>query len=172
MDRDLLAQAAADAKRPLKPVKESSPRSPPALADMAERTRMFTKMLSLYPTAQSQDPEALIYALLESTTDIPARWLSHALARLTREPHRKFAPTLGEIRGVAMRLIREARWRAQPGGRPPCPQGEPPLHESREIAWAAENSIPQLGPGSTPQQQPRDLRQPRTLELVRGSDLK
>lgn len=172
MDREMVAQAVADAGRlPSRRAEKSSKSLSLATQDLAERTRLFTKALTLYATAGSQDPKALIVALIDSTLDLPALWISHALARLCRQPDRIFAPTLGEIRGCALRLVREARWATRPGGRPAFPEGEPTLHEERELAWARDNR-PQLGPGLVPlqlQSREEKLAEPRKLSPVPAS---
>ncbi|MGH7291924.1 MAG: hypothetical protein ACREJT_11980 [Myxococcota bacterium] len=101
-----------------------------------EQLRMFTKLLSTYPTSATQDTRALILTLIEETRDLPAFWLSCGLSRLAREPGRKFAPSLGEIRGAALEAIRTERrlqshYKRSPG------HAEHALVPERELAWAS-----------------------------------
>ena len=134
MDRAELQQAMGDASRPSRPVERSSPTSS---AEHLERTRMFAKLFTLYPFVTSQDSEGALLAYLEETRDIPVRWLSRGLAQIVREPSRRFAPSVGEIRGAALLLIRAARRLAE--GKPATmysPHGESPLRPERELAWA------------------------------------
>ena len=98
---------------------------------------MFAKLFTLFPFVGSQDSEGAILAFIEETRDIPAIWISHALKSLSNEPGRKFAPSVGEIRGSALSLIRAQRRRSE--GKPEKMLGAggvDPLHEGRELAWA------------------------------------
>lgn len=109
---------------------------------------MFAKLFTLFPFVGSQDSEGAMLAFIEETRDIPAIWLSHGLAALIREPDRRFAPSVGEIRGAALLAIRRARRRAE--GKPEVMRGvigESPLRPDRELAWAA-NAMKHLGAGS------------------------
>ena len=146
MDKPLIGQALQDARRPLKPAKNSSPSTRNA-SDSAERMRIFTKLFTLYPLAATQNPKAAIAAFVDETADVPVYWIASGLARLTKESDRRFAPSLGEIRGAALRAIRAARW-ARDGAPPVSPHGEPPLHPARELEWAASRPrMPQVESG-------------------------
>lgn len=136
MDRKDIDQA-LERPRPQEPA--SSRRSE---VDMIERVRLMTKVYTLYPTSGGQDREGLMRAMIDETLDIPAWWLQQALSRLCREPGRKFAPSVGEVRGVAVEKVRA--WRRsvlkieREAGRP-----LPPPNAARELAWAWAHEVEQ-----------------------------
>ncbi|HUT76969.1 MAG TPA: hypothetical protein VM285_04745 [Polyangia bacterium] len=98
----------------------------------------------MYPVGAGRDAKAVLLAHIEETRDIPAWWISEALAKLVRDPGREFAPSIGAIRGAAMRAIKDDRInRACEAGapKPVYPHGEPALNESRELGFAWANEV-------------------------------
>lgn len=145
MDRSDLDRAMGDASRPSKPDARSQPTSS---VDLHERNRIYAKLFTLYPLSATQDTEGAILAFIEETRDIPSRWLAVGLSTLTREPGRRFAPSVGEIRQAALLSIRRARRLAQ--GKPETmhgPHGEAPLHPDRELEWATSTHAQLVGAG-------------------------
>jgi len=144
MDRVDLDRAVEDASRPSKPVSASVP-----APDLNERLRLFTKLFTLYPLSATQDTEGAILAYIDETRDVPAYWLSIGLSKLVREPGRRFAPSLGEIRDAALRAIRAHRRRS--AGQPekmPGVTGDDPIRPERELSWARSAEERLLGGGT------------------------
>lgn len=145
MDRSDLDRAMADASQPSKPDARSSPTSS---AELAERSRLMSKLFTMCPLSATQDTEGALLAYIEETRDIPVRWIAMALSQLIREPDRRFAPSVGEIRGAALHAIRRARRLAE--GKPEVMRGvlgEAPLREERELEWARSFRAQLLGAG-------------------------
>jgi hypothetical protein len=100
---------------------------------------MFTKLFGIFPSGG--DPEVRMSGYIEETADIPPLVISHALKKLVREA-RTFAPSVGEIRREAGKLLREVKLRAE--GRDPNEhnawlEGPPPeLDHERWIERAPE----------------------------------
>lgn len=67
---------------------------------------MIAKLFTLFPLSGTQDLEMTMAAYLDETQSVPAAWLQRALGQLAREDGRRFAPSVGEIRGRAGRLYR------------------------------------------------------------------
>ena len=142
MDRSDLSRAMGDASRPSKPRETSV-----TVSDLTERLRMFVKLFTLCPLSGTQDTEGSVLAYIDETKDIPPLWISIALKKLTGESDRKFAPSVGEIRGAALVAIRAQRRRSE--GKPEVmlgPYGESPLRPERELAWARLSEARLLGP--------------------------
>lgn len=112
MDRADLDRAMGDASRPSKPGARSSPISS---AEVERRTAIFSRLFTLYPLAQTQDAEGTILAYIEETLDVPLRWLEAGIRSCARELDRRFAPSVGEIRGAAQRARSWAERMAAPG---------------------------------------------------------
>lgn len=143
MDRVDLDRAMGDASRPSRQVGAFS-----SERELPERTRMFSKLFTLYPLSATQDTEGAVLAYIEETRDLPCFWLSCGLASIVREPGRRFAPSVGEIRGAAMLSIRAARRRSE--GKPsqmPGADGTDPLRADREMAWIRTPVALQLARG-------------------------
>ena len=137
MEQADLDRARADAGKPQpRPPERSLTSSPqPTAADLNERLRLWHKAFALYPLAQSQDPKAATLAAIAETRDIPAYWISQALSKLCREAGRKFAPTVGEVRGVAISKLRD--WRRSRTGQQRNPGREDTVpNAARELAYA------------------------------------
>lgn len=99
---------------------------------------MFSKLFALYPGGPML--EGRMRAFIDETRDIPPLVISHALKRLIRAP-REFAPSVGEIRREAGKLLREAKLRAE--GRDPNEynawvDAPPELDHERWIKRAAD----------------------------------
>ena len=145
MDRRDLDRAMADVSQPSKPAARSQQTSK---LDLHERNRIYGKMFTLLPLSATQDTEGAIRAFIEETLDVPARWLAMGISALVREPDRRFAPSVGEIRGAALRSIRAARRVAE--GKPAVMRGvlgESPLNGERELEWANSLRKQLLGAG-------------------------
>jgi hypothetical protein len=69
---------------------------------------MFSKLFALFPVPQGETSELRMRAYIDETMDLPAIWISRALARLRRQ-EREFVPALGEVRAEVCRLIEDAR---------------------------------------------------------------
>jgi hypothetical protein len=99
MDRKDLDRAIQDAGSQLsKRVEKSSPISSD---DLRSRVAIFSRLFTLFPLASTQDTEGAILVFVEETMEIPLDLLEQGLRALTREPTRRFAPSLGEIRYAA-----------------------------------------------------------------------
>ncbi len=89
-----------DASRPSRPDARSRPTSS---GELQERNRIFSRLFTLYPLSATQDAKGAILAHIEETLDVPLRWLEAGIRSCAREAGRRFAPSVGEIRGAAQR---------------------------------------------------------------------
>lgn len=111
MDRSDLDRAMGDASQPSKPAARSQPISK---RDLHERNRIYARMFTLCPLAATQDTEGAILAFIEETLDLSVEWLESGIRDCVREPDRRFAPSVGEIRGAAQRAKNAAKKPLQP----------------------------------------------------------
>jgi len=151
-----------DARQQSKLGERSSQTSP--IDEMAERTRLFTKMFTVWPVSGGQDLKGAILAYIEETRDLPAHWLSCGLSALVREAGRKFAPSVGEIRDATLLAIRRARRLSQGLGPDDYnPQGPAPLSEARELVWAREKALALQSGSETKTREETRAPEPRQL---------
>jgi len=96
-----------DPDRSHRPSGTSQPETPRETAqERAEKTRMLSKLCSMFTLAANEDAELKIAALREELRDVPSIVLSHALSRIVRRKV-DFLPTLAEIRKECALFLRE-----------------------------------------------------------------
>jgi hypothetical protein len=74
------------------------------MANQANIANMISMFCVTYPNYKIDNPKATATVLLTVLGDLPADTLQSAVLQLVSEPGRQFAPSVGEIRGAAMKL--------------------------------------------------------------------
>ena len=72
--------------------------------DKRERVRLFTKLMSVYPT-KADNEDMMLWTLIDLTRDIPAPILSRGLGSLMKQEGRKWMPVPNEIREASAKAV-------------------------------------------------------------------